>query len=240
MKWMVENMKCGRKICFDPGAHKNTHVNDERITNFIKQSISTDARCVDIGANIGALTLFLSTLTQNSIYAIEPVDYNFALLQFNTKTLTKLSNVHPIYCGLGDKSYTASLYGRGGGYGNCRAWYRKKMRKKCGVKIGKTNIRMLDDIPELMSAPIDFVKMDVQGMELKVLQGASRFIKKNPNCLYISEFQADDLRGAGSSAEQYLDFLRKIFKKVNTFYHESITERDFKKSTFDFYFCGLK
>ena len=61
---------------------------------------------------------------------------------------------------------------------------------------------------------IDFVKIDVEGSELRVLQGMSKILRENKNLKIFVEFGRDALEDAGSDPEELLNLLEREGFKI--------------------------
>lgn len=132
-----------------------------------------DARIVDVGANIGNHSVYFSRICQaRNIWVLEPNPEVIPELLANLSQ-NKCRNVDVSFLGvaLGAVSGTASLVmtpsdqyinNRGG-------------TMVCQAEGGPIAVMRLDDLnlPEA-----DFIKIDVEGMALQVLDGAQKFISK--------------------------------------------------------------
>lgn len=175
--------------------------NDEGISKFLmihgkREPLSVDyllesgilkegSVALDIGANIGYYALLESRLVGSTgkVYALEPVLNNFRLLNKNIE-LNGLGNISVYNMAVGDKdNEKVEIYMRSKGnlssltelpddYGNVVAKEKVMMATVDGIvktKIGR--------------AP-DFVRMDVEGYELSILEGMINTMKSKP-CLQI-------------------------------------------------------
>jgi hypothetical protein len=81
----------------------------------------------------------------------------------------------------------------------------------------------LKDIPVLISTidawfgnmdrPLDFLKIDVQGAECRVLRGAAETIRRNPTIVALVEYYPLGLRLAGASGQELIDLL--LFNRLS-------------------------
>jgi FkbM family methyltransferase len=132
---------------------------------------------LDCGAHHGLMTVIYSKLTgpTGKVIAFEPVPSNAAIARQNA-TLNQCSNIEVRALGISDgdkKIYVA---------GENPSLFGDSMLRQLGIPwFGKErlSIRALDDeIPA--STKIDFIKIDVEGEELKALRGAHRVLQKRP------------------------------------------------------------
>ena len=138
--------------------------------------LPSDGVFVDVGANVGLYTCTMATHVYPSghVFAIEPVPANVEALQRNVH-LNQLGNVsiHPV--ALSDRAQRLELFApaghRGGGSGSISA-----NKLAAGVPIASAHAVRLDDVFE--GARLDAIKIDVEGHEPKVLDGAAQTLKR--------------------------------------------------------------
>ena len=153
---------------------------------FLKYLINKNHNSLDIGAYKGVYTYFISKYSKK-VYAFEPNPKSYKILR---KTVNK--NVQVLPYALSDKSSFDFLKIPKGkkGYSNQGGSIRNVKLDKNYGKL-KIETKKIDD---LKLKNIGFIKIDAEGVELKVLKGAKKLIKKyKPNLLieieerYISE-----------------------------------------------------
>lgn len=137
---------------------------------------STDV-AIEVGANIGALTVPLARRCKK-VFAFEPQPESYNLLCSNL-SCNGIKNVDffPYAIGANDDVVNIpsleEIQTIGGDY--------------CGAEVGSGSCtveqRSLDNIT--FSSKINFIKLDCEGMELEVLQGAEKLIKRDWPLLYI-------------------------------------------------------
>ena len=139
---------------------------------------------VDAGANIGVYSLRMATQKRNAIIvAVEPLGENFVLLKENIEK-NGLRNIIPVNVALDRKT------------GHTKLFYNKAQGTTASFIIGENtqteevrSVRLDDLLPEL---GIDIrdkrlcIKMDVEGAELNVLEGAQNLLK-NKNISILME-----------------------------------------------------
>jgi len=122
--------------------------------------------CLDVGANIGCTAILLAQLAKQVI-AFEPTPRTFSWLLRNIET-SGLSNVrcenHALGNVAGPATVTYSGIDRGGAFVG-----------DAGPGVGETAeivVQRLDDVfPRLEVDRVDFIKLDVEGFEGKVIDG---------------------------------------------------------------------
>jgi len=134
---------------------------------------------VDVGANIGFVTTILSGLvgSQGRVIAFEPSARTFAKLQ-RTIRINGLANIRAINAGCGARHEMLELRDVGGSSGNASIVGEGTVREQ-------VEIVRLDDVPELRARPITLIKIDTEGFEPHVLEGARRLIAEYEPTLYL-------------------------------------------------------
>lgn len=160
---------------------------------------------IDIGANFGYHTLFFSRLCTENVFAFEPQLQNFNLLKDNVE-LNKIQNVVLSNHACGDTNCEVKL---------------PVYDDTVYVNMGDITPNILDNAAlytttksirldyELFNCKIDLIKIDVQGWEKKVLQGAKNLLKKNKPALIV-EFEEKQLKKTHTSCKELFDFIREL------------------------------
>jgi len=126
----------------------------------------------DVGAHAGAYSLFFSRRVGGGgrVIAFEPQAESFAKLARNLQD-NHIGNVMPLRLALGGEAGTRAIYMLPGmaTTASLAAEARTPLRRAAG----ETRIERLDELIATMALPVpDFIKVDVEGMELEVLDGA--------------------------------------------------------------------
>jgi FkbM family methyltransferase len=164
--------------------------------------------CLDIGAHIGYYTRLMLDAGASSVIAFEPNPFNFVFLEQNCRFVGDnrahlhqhaISDFHgyidlalsPVNSG-DDTIYPFDDY------------------ERVRINTFVTAIDMMDfwDDPE-------FVKIDTQGSELKVLKGMTKLLSKNTPLTMAIEYYPDALRAAGDNP---VDMLLMLWKNGFTVY----------------------
>jgi len=139
----------------------------------------------DIGAYIGDTALWFSKAVgpQGKVYAFEPEPSNFERLKANLKH-NKVTNVIPLRLALSENEGEMQIAGGEG----C-----SEITEAAGDN--SVMVTTVDKFVETNKLPrVDFIKMDVEGHELKVLAGARETIKNFKPSLALSAYhRGDDL-----------------------------------------------
>lgn len=141
-------------------------------------SAESDITVFDVGAHTGqSATYYKSTYENSNIYSFEPFPNSFELL----KTLN-LTNFKPFNLGLSDTKGLESFCSNKGSPTNSLLSLSQSAKETWGgieglSEVGKFDCEFttLDDFCDENKVEfIDFLKIDVQGAEFKVLKGAHR------------------------------------------------------------------
>ena len=170
--------------------HENGRVSGEQhlITKVLPAIIENDNPVFfDVGANIGKYSTLLSNIFPNAtIYAFEPHPNNFNLLKASsTSNKLKCHNI-----AVGNVRGELTLYDRADHDGSTHASLHEAVISEIHKQDTVTYtvpVETLDDFTadEKLTC-IDFLKIDTEGNELAVLQGASTLIENgNIRCIHF-------------------------------------------------------
>lgn len=149
---------------------------------------------IDIGANRGYYTVLFFHIVGNSgkVYAFEPIPSTFEYL---TQTLAHeqiFSNVIPHNCALGNQVGEAVLYllDQDDGQASMRQNHKTgSWQTVQHVQSYPCSLKTLDHYYQQWPH-IDFIKCDVEGAELLVLNGADQTIQHHNPMIYLEVFSA--------------------------------------------------
>lgn len=165
----------------------------------------------DIGAHVGFYTLLAAELAgpEGKVFAFEPVPNNIYFLKRHIQ-LNKLTNVDVIEAAVADftgtTSFLVSLSGLEG-----------SLSAQGTLEVNTVEI---DDLVERgIILPPDYIKIDVEGAELKVLSGANKTLRKYRPVLFLSTHGSDVHR-------QCLDFLSRLGYMIKPLGNADIEETD--------------
>jgi FkbM family methyltransferase len=147
----------------------------------------------DIGSNIGAFTVpFAKKVGElGQVYAFEPQKVIYDLLQDNVNK-NKLKNVKVFNVGIGKKKEELELneidYSKVGNFGGVGFKVdSSSFTKTIKNKKYKVKIKNLNEFMEIEKC--NFMKIDVEFMELDILTGGKNFLKKFRPILWIENHQ---------------------------------------------------
>ena len=182
--------------------------------SFILHVLRTDDLFIDIGSNIGCYTILASAVKGARGYCFEPVPSTFARLNENLRLNNITDRVKAFNLGIAEKD-------------DMLAFTTDKNTTNLVVSNGKSNsnnivlvkVDTLDRI--LIDESPTLLKIDVEGYETKVLEGAINILKKQSlNSVIIR------LKGHGA---RYGYDERDIFKTMKTFGFSSYLYNPFQR-----------
>lgn len=136
-----------------------------------------DSVIVDVGANIGNHTLyFANELHAGKIFAFEAVGNTCNILRTNVQLNNLQNKVEIFNCGLSNVSGRASIQ-----------HYDPENIGGTNLVVGRGNIE-LSALDDFNLPKVTFMKIDVEGMEPQVLEGAIETIKRSRPFIYVESF----------------------------------------------------
>lgn len=195
----------------------------------IKNVFRPNFVAIDVGANVGVFTLIMAAhAREGRVIAIEPHPDVFARLARNID-LNRLQNVTLRQCALSDASGAQTLFSFAPGAANQGASSFYAGNVAGGGPQLSVAVTTLDEIMSSPGAPnrLDFVKIDTEGNEARVLLGARQSLRKyRPQVLF--EYDQRTWRLAGGDLDRLQDFfaeLRYELYAVQRGSHEPLAEK---------------
>jgi len=142
--------------------------------NILYNEIDKGDTCIDLGSNIGYTTLFMCERVGDSgkIYAVEPDPYNVNLLKLNLEKNNFLERSEIIPAAISDVT------------GKIKFWTSSKsnlssvQKTKHSEKSIDVDCFSLNDFLQSRKYP-NFIKMDIEGHEVKVFEGGLDYFTNN-------------------------------------------------------------
>jgi|APSaa5957512535_1039671.scaffolds.fasta_scaffold15777_2 FkbM family methyltransferase len=206
----------GSKMFLDLGDSLNLSINGvygELDTKIIREEIHEGDIVVDVGANIGYYTLIFAQLVGKSgkVFAFEPEPKNFEILKKNIE-INNYQNIIAEQKIVSDKSGMMKLFIAEQGIVGHRIQQKTDSQKFIEIE----SIILDDYLKNLnLSGKINFIKIDVEGAEVKVLEGSKIIIEKSDQLKIFTEFNREDIKKYNYDPEYLLSFLIK--NKFNFF-----------------------
>jgi FkbM family methyltransferase len=169
-----------------------------------KEIAKTTNTFIDVGANIGYFSFLVKQMSpQAQIHSFEPLPKNIESYKKN-RELNSFSDMHLyescVADRMGETEFLIPPLGESG-------WGRMAHRELfSGQKIKRDVITLDQFCAEKKITKVDLMKIDVEGYEMKVLQGAKQLIEKSrPKiCIEINEPCLVDTGTSGAEIFSYL------------------------------------
>lgn len=180
---------------------------EEEEVSFFERFIGIDAICIDVGANIGYYTMLFAKLSgaNGVVYAIEPLRKNYLSLELSAE-INQYHNIQ-LFCGVASSSegeVNISIPQGDGAYAHIAS------DSSSGERLITVQSTTLDSLAATYAMPrIDAIKIDVEGAELLVLQGATGIfanIQLRPRVVMI-ELVSDMLKAHAATIPMVLEFM---------------------------------
>ncbi len=183
-------------------------IGDDLAMKCLYKNIKPDFNILDIGANIGYQSLMFAKLCPDGkVYSFEPDSQNFEVLKKNI-LLNSFKNIVIFKKALGAKNGTVTLYK----YAFWNPGMNRILTEKPSVehKSEPLTIVTLDEIIDNEQIEkVDLIKIDVEGFEKFVLEGAQNTIKKWSPILFI-ELVESNLKQQGLSCESLIEYIKNM------------------------------
>ena len=157
---------------------------DLNLTNDDKEFIK-NKDIIDAGAFTGDTALPLSKITNSQVYAFEPFEESFKLLQKNIND-NNIKNITPIKKSLGNQNGERTLFLSGN---NVQGITSDPNARKYDTKIKVKEIT-IDKFVEENYLDVGLITVDVEGAEMDLLNGALNTIKSQKPILNISIYHS--------------------------------------------------
>jgi FkbM family methyltransferase len=155
----------------------------------------------DVGAHAGMTAYFLSQMVgpTGKVYAFEPDETNYEFLLRNIE-MHQLANVTPVKAALSDQTGTASFCMDG----TMSAGLSDSLSYSVAENSRMVETFSLEDACERFGSVPNYIKMDIEGAELSVVQSSVDYLKEHPVHLSIESNHIVDGKVTAGPLEQLL------------------------------------
>ena len=183
-------------------SHYGTY--EELESKIMEEKIEMGNIVVDVGANIGLHTLNMARIVGNTgqVFAFEPDPSNFEILKKNVK-INNYKNIILEQKAVGDKHGRTTLY-QSEHPGKHRIFPQTEQAKS-QVQVELTNLDNYFDSD--MTDKINFIKIDVEGLEFSVLKGMKNILKNSKKIKILFEFMPENTIEVGFTPIELLNYL---------------------------------
>ena len=188
---------------------------DKEVAEWI-EGFDANSVLVDIGANVGLFSLFAAT-KKHKVLALEPESLNFACLNLNIKDNDFDENITAFPISVNDEQKISYLNmsiepkfgGSGSTFDRCTREVGDEFQPI--YKQGSISLK-LDDIIKSLNLTVNYIKIDVDGNELKVVKGMTEILKNKTLKSICIEINPDF-----SEHREVIEILKKDFKNYKKF-----------------------
>ena len=190
----------------DKGASRDYFVNrirePESTKIFIKFLRGINGDVLDVGAHIGYYALIEARYSRGHVYACEPNPWSYKLLRANIHINGLEDRVRMYNVALGDRNQIIKFI-----VDKQSNLSRVDPNASRNIRVRMTTV---DDL--FKDTQISYIRMDVEGYELKILQGARKTLE-NVSGLFI-EVHPQLMKDYGYTVKDFYDFLSRYDFKV--------------------------
>lgn len=184
---------------------------EEEVLKELDSYIPDKAVIIDAGANIGNHSLYWSIRKKaKKIYSFEPVEGTFEILKRNININGLSDVIIPYNVGLSDHKGKAKR--EKFKYSNIGA------TTICDDENGCMELNTIDNIG--ISEKIDFIKIDVEGLECEVIRGAQNTLKSDSPIVFVESFP-DKFKEMNALMNSYGYKIERRFSGENFLYKKA-------------------
>ena len=198
------------KQAIENGAH------EPHFVNLIENLLLPSDNALDIGGNIGTHAILLSKkLTKGRVYTFEPQSLIFSVLQ-NNLLLNSCDNVRAYRFAISNEDHsTISMQ---------PFTFNKKTINNAALRVdlegAMGDLTLTRTLDSFKFQKVDFIKIDIQGSEVKALQGAKNLICDQKPIMFI-EIEEQYLQELGTSTKELIETifsLNYVLYRIETDY----------------------
>lgn len=177
---------------------------EERVEKIITSAIKPGMIAIDIGANIGYHTFRIARLATETgrVYAVEPTGRAFTRLRRNGELNPSIKNIRYLKLALGETDA-----------GEVRTVFESSYRLDDKRDLDQETIEIIT-LDTLVAREqikhVDFIKMDVDGFEAKIIKGAIQTLSAPRPPLLLMEINPSGIAQNGDDPYEMIDALKKL------------------------------
>jgi len=179
--------------------------------SFVERLLQPEMTVLDIGAHHGFYTLLAAKRVGSggTVIAFEPSARERRVLRIHC-TLNRCRNVRILPLALGAENGSSDLYVVEKWAAGCNSLRPPAADVRANTTREQVRVARLDDQLALLKIDhVDFMKLDVEGGELAVLQGAQQLLARRPRPVILAEVQDVRTQPWGYRAREIIDYLRE-------------------------------
>jgi FkbM family methyltransferase len=195
---------------------RDSQVWEPHVIAVLERIIQPGFVCLDVGANIGAITLPLARLASDGhVHAFEASPTAFELLKRNISS-NGLTNATPVHAAITNLSGdTLEIFSPGANLGWAHTTFGEQGREGTREEVQTLALDDYGFAGNSLQRRCDLIKMDVEGGEIKALRGAMRMIEQHHPALVIEYNPAPAEWFAGNSRRALYDVLTALYPNIS-------------------------
>lgn len=168
---------------------------EPQTTKIVKAKVKSGDVCIDVGASVGYFTLLFSRLVgpKGRVFAFEPTPNQIPYLLENIRKNGYKDRVTVHAVGAWDKTGTVQL------------------PVNASVQYPVKCVALDDVMDEENVEAVNFIKIDVDGPDTKVLKGLVKTFERSPNLKMVVEYYPQYIKDAGDDPKEFVSILKKYF-----------------------------
>ena len=176
-------------------------------TEIVKKYVHEGDIVVDIGAHVGYYTLLMAQLVgkNGKVYSFEPDPVNFQLLKKSVE-INGFENVVLIQKAVSNITDKVKLFLGDNDSAINRIYDAKLGDAKESIDVESVTV---DEYFKENDELINFIKIDSEGSEVKIINGMKQFLSRNQELVMMTEFFPFLIKKSGDEPNQYLKSLEK-------------------------------
>lgn len=179
------------------------------LTAYFVREMKSDSHCIDVGANFGYFTCLMARLAPDGVViGVEADPKIFELLNDNIAINGFERFAHPLNAAAASAEGELTFYRRSIRSGNTSivnygSEFAQVMREPPSEPFTIKAVP-IDHMTATMEGRVDFMKVDVEGSEPLVFQGARETIANNPSLRIVMEWSPGQIQCAGFDVRGFL------------------------------------
>ena len=189
----------------------------------VDELLPNNSVILDIGANVGNHTLYWllkSPKKAKHVYSFEVIDETYNILKKNVE-INNLKNKVTLYnFGLSNTNSSAKIFGESSSLMTCCAVMEKGD--------GGFQFKRLDDVG--IQEKVDFVKIDVEGHEIPVIEGAKKLLSKYKPIIWVEVWTDESYKKhkhMEKSDYKHNETFNKLMDSIGYVKVKKMTHRDY-------------
>jgi FkbM family methyltransferase len=193
-------------------SQKDYALTDPGIIRVLPKIVSDNAIIFDVGAHIGGFCIpAAKQIVGSRVFAFEPERQNFELLVENIKLNNLLSSIEPVQKAVYSTTQDVELYVFPRSASSWTSLANYEYKNNAPIKTETVRAVSLDSFVDENNIPtIDLLKIDVEGFEAEVFNGAKNLLAADKINYIIFEISQTPLRKSGHTVMDTLEPLIKI------------------------------